>query len=150
MGCLCLGSALFDLVSIELGLKDLFYLLTLHTLSGSVPLVFETSHGFDLQQSGAVFAAMSTGAIISTFISIYQEQWLVACLKWSSNSAKTPGIIRRKIDLSSPEARLYFACFQSALLPIGLFWFGVSDISFSYCSIGLQYFSGHNSLQFLG
>ncbi|KAF7938125.1 hypothetical protein BELL_0027g00130 [Botrytis elliptica] len=101
----------------------------LYLTFGSVPLVFETSHGFNLQQSGAVFAAMSIGATISTFISIYQEQWLVACLKWSSNSAKSPGIIRRKIDLSSPEARLYFACFQSALLPIGLFWFGWTQFS---------------------
>jgi hypothetical protein len=34
------------------------------------------------------------------------------------------GRIRRSIDLSSPEGRLYFACIESALLPIGLFWFG--------------------------
>ncbi|KAF7958805.1 hypothetical protein EAE96_002337 [Botrytis aclada] len=101
----------------------------LYLTFGSVPLVFETSHGFNIQQSGAVFAAMSIGAIISTFISIYQEQWLVGFLEWSSNSAKSPGIIRRKIDLSSPEARLYFACFQSALLPIGLFWFGWTQFS---------------------
>lgn len=112
--------------------------------------MFETSHGFNIEQSGAVFAAMSIGAIISTFISIYQEQWLVRYLEWTFKSEKSPGIIRSKIDLSSPESRLYFACFQSALLPIGLFWFGVSDVSFRYCSNGLHCFSGPSSLQFLG
>jgi hypothetical protein len=30
----------------------------------------------------------------------------------------------KKIDLSSPESRLYFTCIESTLLPIGLFWFG--------------------------
>ncbi|ESZ98318.1 hypothetical protein SBOR_1311 [Sclerotinia borealis F-4128] len=101
----------------------------LYLTFGSIPLVFEASHDFDLQQSGAIFAAMSIGAIISTFVSIYQDRWLARYLDWSSKNVQNPGIIRRNIDFSSPEARLYFACFESALLPIGLFWFGWTQFS---------------------
>ncbi|KAB8302755.1 hypothetical protein EYC80_006105 [Monilinia laxa] len=96
----------------------------LYMTFGSIPLVFEKSHGFDVQQSGAIFAATSIGAIIATLISVYQDRCLAKYLNWSSKNVQNPGIIRRNIDLSSPEARLYFACFESALLPVGLFWFG--------------------------
>ena len=74
----------------------------------AIPLVFSTNHGFSLEQSFAPFAAMSTGALISTIISVIQENWA-----------------RRRGKLaSSPEGRLYFSCLQSGLLPVGLFWFG--------------------------
>jgi len=77
---------------------------------GSIPLVFQMTHGFALQQSGAVFAAICVGSIISTFLSIYQENWAV----------------RRYPErfTGSPEGRLIFACVESAFMPIGLFWFG--------------------------
>lgn len=56
---------------------------------------------------------MSIGALIFTVLSIYQEK-----------------LARRFGKVSStPEARLYFACIESALLPIGLFWFGWSMFS---------------------
>ncbi|GIK05312.1 hypothetical protein Aspvir_009418 [Aspergillus viridinutans] len=75
---------------------------------GSVPLVFETNHGFNVEQSGAVFTSMCVGVIIITIISIYQES-----------------IARRFVTLpESAERRLYFVCIQSLLMPIGLFWFG--------------------------
>ncbi|KAL5327690.1 hypothetical protein ACEPPN_005393 [Leptodophora sp. 'Broadleaf-Isolate-01'] len=99
----------------------------LYLTFGSIPLVFRTSHGFDTQQSGAVFAAMCVGAILSTVLSIYQDRILVRYLASSANNIKHPSRIRRAIDLSSPEGRLYFACIESALLPIGLFWFGWSQ-----------------------
>ena len=74
----------------------------------SIPLVFTTNHGFNLQQNGAVFSSMCIAALLSTALSISQEK-----------------LARRYGKLSStPERRLYFACVQSALLPIGLFWFG--------------------------
>ena len=54
---------------------------------------------------------MCIGAILSTLLSIYQEK-----------------IARHYGKLSaSPEGRLYFSCIESALLPIGLFWFGWSS-----------------------
>ncbi|OLN95514.1 Cycloheximide resistance protein [Colletotrichum chlorophyti] len=72
-----------------------------------VPLVFTTNHGFNLEQNGAVFAAMCVGSLLSTVISLFQERIAGHYGKMSS----------------TPEGRLYFSCVQCALLPIGLFWF---------------------------
>ncbi|KIX06963.1 uncharacterized protein Z518_04939 [Rhinocladiella mackenziei CBS 650.93] len=79
-----------------------------------IPLVFSTRHHFNTEQSGAVFSAISIGTILATFISIYQAK--IAKRHWP------------KLD-TSPEGRLYFACLESALLPIGLFWFGWTTYS---------------------
>lgn len=54
---------------------------------------------------------MCIAAILSTILSIYQEKVALHYGKLSS----------------TPEGRLYFACIESALLPIGLFWFGWSS-----------------------
>ncbi|KAL9610163.1 MAG: hypothetical protein Q9167_005117 [Letrouitia subvulpina] len=78
----------------------------------SIPLVFGTNHHFNIEQSGAVFAAMCVGALLSTALSIYQEKIALRYGKGGSLSS------------SSPEGRLYFSCIESALMPIGLFWFG--------------------------
>ena len=56
---------------------------------------------------------MCIGALISTVLSIYQEKL---------------GRHYGKIS-STPEGRLYFSCVESALLPIGLFWFGWTSSS---------------------
>ncbi len=96
----------------------------LYLTFGSIPLVFGHSHGFSTQQSGAVFASMCVGASLATILSIYQDRILARYLASSAKSIENPGRLRRSIDLSSPEGRLYFACIESALLPIGLFWFG--------------------------
>lgn len=53
---------------------------------------------------------MCVGALLSTILSVYQEK-----------VAKHYGKLS-----STPEGRLYFSCVESALLPIGLFWFGWS------------------------
>jgi MFS family permease len=74
-----------------------------------IPLVFTRVYHFDVEQNGAVFSAIAIGSILGTTISIWQEK--IARRFW-------PGL------LDVPEGRLYFACLESALLPIGLFWFG--------------------------
>lgn len=51
---------------------------------------------------------MCVGAIFSVILSIYQEK-----------IAKKYGKLS-----SAPEGLLYFSCVESALMPIGLFWFG--------------------------
>lgn len=80
---------------------------------GSVPLVFKTNHGFNVEQTGAVFTSMCVAVVIATIISIYQER-----------------VVRRFIQLpETPEKRLYFACVQAVLMPIGLFWFGWTSYS---------------------
>lgn len=94
----------------------------LYLTFGSVPLVFERSHQFNTQESDAVFAAMIVGSVIATVLAIYQDKLLARFL--SHKSVENPGRLRRYIDISSPEGRLYFACVESAFLPIGLFWFG--------------------------
>ena len=90
----------------------------LYMTFSAVPLVFQTNHGFNLEQTGAVFTAISGAAIISTVISIYQEKIARRYIPAS-----------RRAFLNTPEGRLYFACIQSALLPIGCFWFGWSSFA---------------------
>jgi hypothetical protein len=102
----------------------------LYLTFGAIPLVFERSHGFSLQETSAVFTAMCIGATLSTVLSIYQDRILARYLASSGKNMQNPGRIRRSIDLSCPEGRLYFACIESALLPIGLFWFGWTQFSF--------------------
>lgn len=82
----------------------------LYLTFGALPLVFRVNHNFSLQQTGAVFAAVMVGGILSTFLSIYQEKLALR-------------FFPEKVS-ATPEGRLYFACFESAFLPIGLFWFG--------------------------
>lgn len=101
----------------------------LYLTFGSIPLVFSTSHGFDLQQSNAVFAALCIGAFLATVYSIYQDRLFERYLAHSAKDTENLSRFRRSIDLSSPEGRLYFACIESTLLPIGLFWFGWSQFS---------------------
>jgi hypothetical protein len=85
----------------------------LYLTLAAIPLVFQTNHGFSLQQANAVFASMCTASILATILSIYQEK------------------IARKYGklANSPEGRLYFACVESACMPIGLFMFGWSSFS---------------------
>jgi MFS family permease len=77
---------------------------------GSIPLVYEVNHGFTLEQTGAVFASVCAGGILSTALSIAQEKWAVR-----HHPAKMNG---------RPEGRLIFTCVESALMPVGMFWFG--------------------------
>ncbi|KAI9366994.1 major facilitator superfamily domain-containing protein [Aspergillus egyptiacus] len=75
---------------------------------GSIPLVFKTNHLFNIEQTGAVFTSMCVGSLLITIISIYQEKLAT----------------RLHLLPPTPEARLYFVCLESILMPIGLFWFG--------------------------
>lgn len=63
---------------------------------------------------------MSIAAIISTILSIYQESLLSKFLARLTSSSK----LITRLRTPSPEGRLYFACVESAFLPLGLFWFG--------------------------
>jgi hypothetical protein len=80
----------------------------LYLTLAAIPLVFQRNHGFSLQQANSVFGAMCLGAIFATVLSIYQEK-----------IAKKYGKLA-----NTPEGRLYFACIESACMPIGLFMFG--------------------------
>ncbi|KAK5162979.1 uncharacterized protein LTR77_011034 [Saxophila tyrrhenica] len=102
----------------------------LYLLFGAVPLIFSTRYGFNVAQSGAVFATVCIAAIISTVISIYQEP---LARKYVTNE-------KWREFLGTPEGRLLFCCVQSSLLPIGCFWFGwtcFSDIHWIVPVIGI-------------
>jgi multidrug resistance protein len=99
----------------------------LYMTFGSIPLVFGRSHNFNIQQSGAVFAALSIGAILSTILSIYQDHLLTRYLAYSAKTPSKQSRFIKRLDLTCPEGRLYFSCIESVLLPIGLFWFGWSQ-----------------------
>ncbi|KAK5090425.1 hypothetical protein LTR05_000597 [Lithohypha guttulata] len=79
-----------------------------------LPLVFETNHNFNTQQQGSVFTTLIVGTLLAAALSIGQES-----------------IARKHFPklLQAPEGRLYFACLEAALLPIGLFWFGWTSYS---------------------
>ena len=113
----------------------------LYLTFGSVPLVFARQYDFTIQQGGYVFTAMITGSIVATTLGIYQEE----LLKHPSWQHKVDGgsendsfdstcarngrvwtFVRRYFPAESHESRLYFTCFTSVLLPIGLYMFGFS------------------------
>jgi len=83
----------------------------LYCTFSAVPYIFTTVYNFDTKQTGSVFVAISIASILATCLSIYQE-------KVANRFGKLP---------STPEARLYFSCVESALLPLGLFWLGWSS-----------------------
>ncbi|KAF2132141.1 MFS general substrate transporter [Dothidotthia symphoricarpi CBS 119687] len=85
----------------------------LYLTLAAIPLVFQANHGFSLQQSNAVFAAICISSLLTTVLSIFQEK-----------VAKKHGKLT-----STPESRLYFSCVESACLPIGLFMFGWTSSS---------------------
>ncbi|KAK7702155.1 hypothetical protein SLS57_011455 [Botryosphaeria dothidea] len=85
----------------------------LYLTLGAIPLVFETRYDMSLGQANSIFAVMVVFAIFATLLSIFQENW-----------ARRKG----KLD-NNPEGRLYFACIESALMPIGLFMFGWTSAS---------------------
>ncbi|RMZ69763.1 mfs multidrug [Pyrenophora seminiperda CCB06] len=85
----------------------------LYLTLAAIPLVFMRNHGFSLQQANAVFASVGIASILSVVLSIFQER-----------IAKRNGKL-----VDAPEGRLYFACVESAALPIGLFMFGWTSFS---------------------
>ncbi|KXS99248.1 hypothetical protein AC579_3916 [Pseudocercospora musae] len=87
----------------------------LYMTFSAIPLIFSTTYSFNLQETGAIFSASSIASILFTFVAIYQERLLKPHLPES-----------QKRILESPEGRLYFACAESALLPIGCLWFCIS------------------------
>ena len=102
----------------------------LYLLFSAVPLIFQTRYGFNVAQSGAVFAAVAVGAIISVIVSVYQEP---LAHKYITNE-------RLREFFTTPEGRLSFCCVQSSLLPIGCFWFGwtcFSDIPWIVPTLGI-------------
>lgn len=131
----------------------------LYLTFGSIPLIFKRQYGWDQDRTGLVFLSLIIGSILGTAIGILQEK-LLDHPKWTTPSPSpsslsldsmeitTPitrsdrfwALVRRRFPASAPESRLYFTCFTSALLPVGLFLFGFTarpHIHWAVPSLGL-------------
>jgi hypothetical protein len=105
---------------------------------GSIPLVFSTTYNFTLEQTGAVFTGIVPNCFyITYFLSmsacIHKLTILITlAIAIASIFATLLSIYQEKLAITynilphTTEARLYFACVEAFLLPIGLFWFGWS------------------------
>lgn len=81
----------------------------------AVPHIFRNTYGFNVQQSNAVFSAVCVASVVFLFVAVYQEDWGLNHLPEKHRSL-----------LQTPEGRLYFACVESVLLPVGIIWLGIS------------------------
>ena len=93
---------------------------------GILGYTYKTYYDFNIEQTGSAFIAISVGAILMAIICIYQDKiWA----RYAPERLKT-----------SPEQRLYFAYVESALMPIGVLWFGwtvSSDIPWIVPTLGV-------------
>lgn len=115
----------------------------LYLTFSSVPYVYETVYGWNIEKAGYVFGAMIVGSLLSTVIGIWQDgllkhpQWRADT--WASDDSSYDGsqtpavrskfyaILHRRFPAEAPESRLYFTCITATLLPIGLFIFGFTS-----------------------
>jgi len=96
----------------------------------AVLLVFTTIHGLSIQQKGAVFAGNEGAVHIGLIRLVTTHSYVCGCSLPTILSIHQEKITRLYGRLSAtPEGRRYFSCIQSALLPIGLYWFGWASFS---------------------
>ena len=123
----------------------------------SLPLIFSTSHNFNTQQCGLVFISMMLGAALATYLAIVQDKYSgrlghflgrytgrhkrhirehgsapqrpsqVAAVAQMSKDGEDGHVTEVKAMHQDPELRLYFSCFHSLLLPVGLFFLGFTQ-----------------------
>ncbi|ROW14146.1 hypothetical protein VPNG_04343 [Cytospora leucostoma] len=118
----------------------------LYLTFASIPYIFETVYGWNVEESGYVFASIIVGAFLSTIIGVLQDE-LLKNPQWRAENgaddssyderrrsqqqrgprAKFYAILRRHFPVEAPESRLYFTCITATLLPIGLFLFGFTS-----------------------
>lgn len=122
----------------------------------SLPLIFSVSHSFNTQQCGLVFISMMLGAALATYLAIVQDKHSARLghflgrytgrhkrhIREHGTAPPPPpspsqvvtdaekgeaGQIEVKHTHQDPELRLYFSCFHSLLLPLGLFFLGFTQ-----------------------
>ncbi|KAM5350597.1 hypothetical protein ACJ41O_007102 [Fusarium nematophilum] len=92
----------------------------------------------NLDMSSRVYVAMMASAVVATIVGILQENLMKHPL-WSGQDGEEPAarfwqFMRKHFPVDAPEARLYFACLTSLLLPAGLFAAFLSPRSTSHYS----------------
>ena len=90
----------------------------------AIPLLFGTAYGFSSQANGLVFISISVASIIAAVAAIWQDR--IVTDQSSRFSRLFTHILPSTAVPNRPEQRLCFACFQSLLLPIGIFWLGTT------------------------
>lgn len=92
----------------------------------------------NLEMSSRIYIAMMASAVAATVVGIVQENLLMHPLWQGRENEKTTSrfwtFMQRKFPANAPEARLYFACITSLLLPAGLFAALLSPSSTSHYS----------------
>ena len=86
-----------------------FAWMILYASFASIPLLFTTHHGFDSQAVGLVFLSIVVSSILFGIVCVVQERL----------GQRYP---RLRFREDVPESRLYFACVEGVLFPIGIFW----------------------------
>jgi MFS family permease len=76
-----------------------------------VPFMMSKAYGFSTQASGLTFIPVILASVIGSVAAVWQ--------------VRLPYVSKTRLH-GQPEARLFFACGQSLLLPIGLFWLGAT------------------------
>ncbi|KAI9896318.1 hypothetical protein N3K66_008490 [Trichothecium roseum] len=85
-------------------------------------------HGRDFSSGYKTFVCMIVGSLAATVVGIWQES-LLKHSQWRRDVVPDGGygrsafwaLMRERFPADAPEARLYFACITSFLLPVGLF-----------------------------
>ncbi|KAH7166302.1 major facilitator superfamily domain-containing protein [Dactylonectria macrodidyma] len=92
----------------------------------------------NLDMSSRVYAAMMASAVAATIVGVLQER-LMKHPQWRKQEGDKPhspsrfwAFMRKHFPAEAPEARLYFACVTSLLLPAGLFGAFLGPASTSY------------------
>ncbi|KIJ63081.1 hypothetical protein HYDPIDRAFT_29773 [Hydnomerulius pinastri MD-312] len=97
-----------------------------YCLLESVSPMFETVYGFDVKQTGFIYAALSVGALVGFLANLYQDK-----------------LYRMYYAQKKQEARLYLACVAALCLPVGMLifaWTASPNIHWIVPMIGLTLF----------
>lgn len=92
----------------------------LYLAFGFVPYLYAD----DYNMSSRVYLALMASALLATVLGVFSERAL-SHAQWRTigphNESKFWAYMRRRFPADAPEARLYFACIFTLLLPAGLF-----------------------------
>lgn len=114
---------------------------TLFSFFAAVPLVYQTSYGFGIEDSGLVFLAIVIGCLLGAVTVLLSD-----ILLYQPRAKKSPGV------QVPPEFRLFPAMVGSLGIPTGLFWFGWTSrptISWASPTVAIMVFAWGNLCVFV-
>lgn len=114
---------------------------TLFSFFAAVPLVYQTSYGFGIEDSGLVFLAIVVGCVIGALTVLLCDIFLYQPQVKKASGKPVP-----------PEFRLYPAMIGSLGIPTGLFWFGWTaraSLSWASPTVAIMVFAWGNLCVFV-